>query len=464
VLLTGLAAVYTEAVLFIAPPLVVWFVVVHWRRPRRAVVTAALLGALCLVIAPYVWMRGAQYFAFLRGVETSPGSASGWVYGSVAETVGRQLGVGWPMISPESSHALVVTVFGLAAVLLPAALLVGILAMLRWSPFRVLYGSALVWFVGLLVWLDEAEQTYSLDRALMVTAPVFLFAAGVGWTSLGTRVNGTMARGGGAEGEKTERRRSLNEPAAWLTALALVAVATNATTVALYLKRVSEQFLPVDAEYAEAAGWTAEAASGGTSPVLVASGDFWQQLWLTYATRDQPNLGWPSLDPSYLRVSSHWNGTLGRWLLLDSGVVADVNPEAVVRSNDRFMLVDLRKTAAVAIPCCQSLTEWWPAEDLGGETVRRMIRDGGVTVLTSDRRDTVVGLSLDPQEALEPLTVTASGDDGGDAEFRLTLNGPGELRLDVPGGVSRWTLTAGAEPVSVDGGLTYSLILVGVQP
>jgi hypothetical protein len=470
-LCTGLVGVYTELLPFLAPPLGIYALWLLRREPRRVSRTVGLLLLLCFSISPYFWLRAARSLLFLTGAQSGQ-QASFWVEGSWWSSVMRVVGVSWAGAPPDLTQPLTHGIHEATGLALALALVVGIGAVLAQSPLRVLVGAAVLWVPALLAWLYLDGRYYVFDRGLLITGPLIVFFACLGWAGLAARRSLSPSRDGvglpaeGAWSMKARSERVAMGLSAVALAVALAAVTANVISSAWFVKGAREGYLPVDAAYGEAAAWVDEFGANNGAGVSVASADFWQQLWLTYTLRQERTVDWVSLDPSYLRVRYHTDGEIGRWLLMDTGVVTQLAPSAVVRQNAKFRLVDLEAApAVVGVPCCLSEGQWYPAEQVEGATVRRMTNGGEVTIVNVDGADDSVGMLLRPQQALEPLPVEASLTDlPGQGRSGTVLRGDGELSVNVPGRLSRWRLVSSRPPTAVNGGPTYSVILEGMRP
>ncbi len=397
---------YTEYLPFLG--LVLAFVVLlrapgHWIRVLR---TAVLVVLLSLLVAPVLWLRAVRATLFVGtvagngGGTTSPGAAAlilagpfdvflmpAWRWGLVLVAIGL----------------LLIAVGGLAALVDRRT---------RGMAVGVVLGMMLVGFFVLRV------APYLAGRAVDMITPLVIVTAAVGLAYLARR-RGTAVR-----------RLALGAAAG--------AVAVNLFVSIYLVVRFDASDRVVTPEFAQARQWVDERGGESGEDVTAAVGAFWDQLWLSYALSDDPDVAWPSLrgDLGYRADSSllsFWEGELDPWVLVGPGAYRA--GAAPVEESGGFALMSTDQELAVAVPV-QGTAGGWETEQAGDRTMRG---DSGarVAVLSSGVSEVVLRFG-----GLAPNTVVTVRDDGG--AFLTSAISDGsilELRVPAAGGSELLTVT-----------------------
>lgn len=139
----------------------------------------------------------------------------------------------------------------------------------------------------------------------------------------------------------------------------------------------------VDPSFTEASRWVHEFGGPRGSGVDVLASDFFNQLWITDALRDETGVRYPRLFPSYQGTQSYWTGSAGRYLLVDRYTRIAAAPMLTIRSNARFSLLDLGRGPLAALAPGDEFGQgnWFvyvnhragPRVTLDGSTVRNTI-------------------------------------------------------------------------------------------
>ena len=182
--------------------------------------------------------------------------------------------------------------------------------------------------VGLACLLTEAEPAkgYTLGRLMAFCFPLVLTGAALGLGAFASWVDNRRTPHGSWLG-------------AWAVAVVVV-MAISVTTTLDYLGGVRSDIREVDSSYSQADGWLDEIGDPTGDQVSIAAFDFVNQLWISEATREREGVAYPVLDPSYFRMPHSWDGSGDRYLLIDTSGLWSALPQAVVRQNERFSLLD----------------------------------------------------------------------------------------------------------------------------
>jgi len=338
IVLTGLIGSYTEFVPLIGPALVVATLVRPPAGMLRALRAATVVLAVAVVAAPLVWVRAVQSLLFLGGM-SSDYYTSSFVGAPLPVIVGRFLGIAAPDATDVSVPMLVIVV---------AFVVVGILAAVLLTVRRWFYATLVLTGVFLAVYMVTVRaRPYPQQRVVQLLLPLVLLVVAAGWDRLWRLAREREARAPRTTGT---RRVSLAVAIAGLLGAGLFVVTNSRVDHAMALPEKAK-LRHVGPAFEQAANWVREVGGDDGDEAAVLVGDFFAQLWITDALRDQPDVSYPSLHPSYQYQTSYWDVQPRRWLLTDRSVIRRVDSGVVVRSNARFSLLDLsRGRAVVAVP------------------------------------------------------------------------------------------------------------------
>ena len=334
--LSALVGTYTEFVPLIGPALVVAVLLRPCRDMVAALRSAVVVLAFALAAAPLVWVRAVRSLLFLGGIEAD-NFPSAFHQAPLHVIAGRFLGIaGFDAPTVSISLLLVLVAF----------VVVGLVAAVALTGRRWFYAALLL--VGLLLavyMVTVRERPYTQQRVVQLWLPLVLLVTAAGWDRLWR-----IVRERGATGSGRRRRRPARRPiavaAAGLTGAGVFIVGNGVVVHDRELAAKARE-RHVGPEFAQAAGWVRELGGdeGDEAAVLVA--DFFSQLWITDALRDETEVSYPSLHPSYQYQLSYWDGNIRRWLLTDRRGIRTVDRGVVVRKNARFALLDLSRGRAV---------------------------------------------------------------------------------------------------------------------
>jgi len=204
----------------------------------------------------------------------------------------------------------------------------------------------------------------------------------------------------------------------------------------------------IDTALLEAAGWIEDLAGPNGEDAVVATSSFFEQLWLTYELRDRPELEWAFLYPDYLSGSLYdrWSGEIEPFLLVSRTDWIDVDPEAIVRENARYLLLDLRNHAGlVALPTFN----FWGFENGPRGPAQWMRDDGELFVIRGHGGPSAIAIRVTPNPAIAPVALTISG---GGGDVTATVTGETVVNVSVPAITSRLTLRTSPSAAPIPGG------------
>lgn len=389
--LAALITVYTEYSLFVAPAVLAGIL---FRRTRfvDAVRRAAAVVGLAVALAPTAW---------IRAFDVLPADRSGDTAGSPLFSDGRYLAVSRfvgaaPLTGVSPSRT--------------AALLVGLLV-LGWVVAVVLDRYRWMWLTlltvggGYLAFVTAEGRGYTQMRSASLLMPLLLLASGAGWAALLRRLR--LARTRAAEPDRLLRG------AERVVTIVLVLGATGFTIVNLRsaLTGLDPDYATsrhVDGTFDELGDWVAELGGSDGAEVTVLVPDLFTQIWAAGALREEPLVAYPALRIDYLGLTSYWGGESDRFLVIGPGAHVVADPEAVVKRNQRFELVDLSSGPVVATAPL-GLQDWWHAAGPEGEMTGPDL--GSILVLRSTSATETPALVLSapggPVDVL--LTVVETG-------------------------------------------------------
>lgn len=369
----ALAAVYTEYALFVAPPLLAAALV---RRPReipRSLLRALQLVGLAVLIAPVAWWSGLGTLLIRRDGDGmgSPFFSDG-PYAAISRIVGTSP-VGGPLFPSR-----ITMVLATLAVL-------GIVLALLLSRHRVPWFVLITVGIGYIAHLTAGHHGYTQMRTVFLYAPLLTLVVVAGWDALVSRLH-RIARLR-IRPSWTVVQRTLT---AALAVTVVVAAGANLRTALRSIDRTVSESRHFDETYTEAAGWVDAVGGARGSDVSVFVPDFVPQLWTAHSLRSEKAVSYPTLRPDYLGVIRYWAGEVDRWALIGPGATFDAPPQAVVRQNERFSLVDIDAGGTVVV-VPQDTVAWLPGAvgvesmvgpDLGKLLVVRSPGSSGPVALT----------------------------------------------------------------------------------
>ncbi|GAA0999332.1 hypothetical protein [Subtercola frigoramans] len=353
-LLAALVGTYTEYLPFLA---IVLVLIVLVRPPRQiwpAMLRAVTVLGLSMVMGAVIWYRAVQNLLLVAGVA----STGAPVPVSAGRALARLLGPYEPVLvpGPGPAHPLLERI---ELGLIIAGVTLGILAAIVGKRSRGLAIGTIVSAV-VVAYIAYRGNDYSAGRGAGLVTPLAIAVAGIGWAGIHSWLK---------KRSKPTTALTFSVVAAGLAVLcAFFGVkVTNSFTVD---EQSNDQIVTND--YAEAAAWVSGLGSGDGSSVAVATNSLFQQLWVAQALRDVPDVSYVSLrgDLGYrssLSQLSYWNQTPERFVLVGSGAYADYDPSAVTEQNSTFTLIDLSKSAVVAVPVVVQ-PSWSYIPDAAGAT------------------------------------------------------------------------------------------------
>jgi hypothetical protein len=390
--LAALVGTYTEYVPFLFAALGGLALIGPLATLATRVLRALGILGLSVLIGPVIWFRAVQGL-LLAATLSSAG----------ATEVPTALETAWRFTGPYQGvlrgfdPALGGTVTTLSVVVLLAGVGVGVVLALASSRTRGLaIGGAFVASAGA-AFIAMRSTAYITGRAIDMVTPLLVIVAVLGWSVAG---RWTMA---------VPRRpvaivlTSLLVAAGVGGSLAGARVAANNATVKASDDRV------VSAEFEEAAGWIDALGDSDGADVSVAVGTQFDQLWLSDALAELPDVSYINLrgDLGYrsdLDLVDFWDGEPDRYVLVGPGAYASYDPDALIESNTRFFLLDLTKDATVAIPVIDDGNWSWVVDASGAISSLKSAR---VQLLTS--RADLSGVSLTFTGVAAGATLTLDG-------------------------------------------------------
>lgn len=381
------------------------------RGPRGSVAgrarTVALLGALAVAAAPLAWFNAARSLLMESGV-TAPGVKSAFLGIPAWAVVNRVLGAA----AFDEVHGV-----GADTVMLLAIVVGGLAAVLLLDPHRWVWSALLVGSSATIVYLSTIHYfPYGQQRALQIAAPLVLLGAFAGVDRLARRLR----------------------LAPWVAAAVILPfIVVNLAGQHRWQRTLSVDRRHIDTATLEAAGWVEDLAGPDGDDAVVATSSFFEQLWLSYELRDREETEWAFLYPDYLGGSLYdrWDGEIPPFMLVSRLDWIDVDPEAIVRENHRFQLLDLRNHAGVvAMPTFN----FWGFENGPVGPAQWMRNDGELFLIRGPGGPDSVEVRVSPNGALGPMTLTVTGPAGA---VSAPLSADTVLEVPMPQLTARLTLT-----------------------
>lgn len=336
-LLAAWMGTYSEFAPLVVPALLVGVVL---RRPAeipQALRRAAVVLGAGVLIAPLAWANAVRSLLFIGGIG-SEGMRSAFTGVSRWALVNRFTGAA-PLTSGVSARA--------AGIVLALGLIAGVVAAVALSRRRAfmlvlaLTGGGTAYYL-----VTIKHRPYSQQRTVELWLPLVLLVAVFGYDRLITWLRGPKEAGVTVN---TSRRTARVAGLLVACTLALAWVGVNISTDLKLPWRSAATKRHVDTSFAQAAGWVRAVGGPGGKDVVVATGDFFDQLWITDALRTHRLVSYADLFISYQAYPRFWDGSPRHWLLVDRKVLVHAPPSAIVHSNARFRLLDLSRGPILAV-------------------------------------------------------------------------------------------------------------------
>lgn len=341
--LAGTAAYYTEYLPLLMGALGVSGTVTAVRRGIRALGPVARAGAWSLAFTPVGWWIAGR--SLLPVASTSPQTLADR-YPTVASAVNKALGI---QVSHRGADDWSFTTLILLVVLMAAVGLVIV------DHSRATWIGLLGSFFGLTGLMVLTNNGYSLSRVLEIGMPLVFLVAVVGLTGPRSALVGSVLRPLTAH-IPSRRGRALR-----IGALVLLGL------TGLFADHPYRHQFPLrhQGEWGREAGkWLKEVASPDGHDVMVVAPDVDDQLALFQISVDRPGVEFWTLDDSYGNRAYTDGVADERFILLGRGAGLLAPPEAVIRSNSRFRLVDMAAgPVVIAAPNDQRRWEVWVRPD-----------------------------------------------------------------------------------------------------
>lgn len=425
--LAGVVGAYAEYTPLLLPLFVLVAVV---RVPLRSAVSGgvrlAMVLALSIAVSPLAWWHAARGTLFHIG-EPFLGWVSPFLSASPRQFAVRWIGGGDLVAMGADASRVALLVF--------AAALVGIACAGVLAPRRRLWASLLVASALLVTYLSTLQRiTYSEQRAVLYSQPLLLLAAAAGFDALLLRL-------------RPVRERLWRDGAVLAVAIGVVAFTAINAQADLRLARpdvTTLAYRTVDDDFRDAAAWVQRWGGRDGENALVASGDFFDQLWLAYALRNDRRVSWATFEPAYVDIgpcrysgtSSLWSALPRRWVLLvDRQSIVAAQPRDVLARNHRFEMVrtgDAPVTVAVMPRVVPSSQPGVLPVDGSADMLLLAFGDYGVPVSLEGRNDgsgTAVLVSGSAQPEPEELIRELPGPPRS-PRYRVV----GQREVDVPPG------------------------------
>lgn len=411
----GLIGIYTELY-----PVLVAIAGTYWlllgpHRWRGAMARWIPMLGIAAVISPLaIW--NAVHSVVLTARASAPGIGSPFLDTPPAWAVNRVLGIS-PMWYP-SHLSLTTVVLGLLVV---SGLALGALTT-RWRA----YTAIVVGVVAPIIALSTIDRfPYGQARLVQIAAPLLLGAAIGGYEGV-SRLHVP----------RIPRRALIAGIALAGVAGGVVFARDNVRTAAYWRGYPGVSQRVVGPEFDEAAAWLqAHAGSDGEQGMLLA-GDFFDQLWMLYETRNLPQLEIPFVYPDYTNVSAFSGNlrALRRYAVVERDDLTFAAPGVVVGGNSRFVFLDVsRGDFLVTVPALGSLGID-AAEDAldgfwaGDNAFVVFVHSPGVSsvrlLLQANPRLAPLGVSIQSEKgaAISEVSLPATG-----TEVALALDDPIEI-------------------------------------
>ncbi len=374
--LAALAGTYTEFGPFVGAVLAGVLLVRNWRRNPADLRGVGIVLVLTLVMGPVIWFRAIKSLFFVGGLATGGGSEVMSILDLVISFLGPYASI-WRGVDPANLGFLSTA----ALIAFIAAVVIGMaLACVDRRTRGFAAGVILGALIAVVVLLRSGD--YIGGRAVDMITPLILAAAVMGWWTVPDLL----------------RRAPKRWPAVLASAVAIVVciglVAVGARAAIRTINALAPSFRTVSPAYSEAAACATARAGEEGADLTVATATLFDQLWLSDALADDPDVAYPNLrgDLGYranLSLTSFWDGERDPYILVGPGAFVGLNDAGVMCAAGQFELVEMRGNAVVAVPMIDDQNWFWVADAEGGIPGSG---NGNVLVLTD--RPTLAGVSL----------------------------------------------------------------------
>jgi hypothetical protein len=229
--------------------------------------------------------------------------------------------------------------------MLGAVIVLGCIFALLFSRNRGVWIGLLLVGVGYIVDLTLGQKGYTQFRTVILMAPLVMVTATAGY-------DGWL--------NYLARRRWMGVRVVSRVALVLVLVSWILVNVRTVRDQVDPAFAAsrhIGHEYQDAAQWVTDFGGPEGQDVTVLVPDFVQNIALNLVLRDFDQVSYPMENANYLHVGKFWDEGNDPYLLVGAGTQFDVDRSAIVRSNDKFTLIDRRVPGGTVI-APMDLTGW----------------------------------------------------------------------------------------------------------
>lgn len=416
--IAAVLGVYSEFLPFLAVALAAITLIAPRHDVLRRIISATLIVVISFALAPVAWVRAIGATLFVGGIAAKGGGETD--LGAAAFSL---LGPLSTMVEETTGRLHLVTIAGAIGVALVAV--VGIIAGLVSMRTRGLTVGAGLGSLLLASYLIFSANPYVGHRAVDMITPLVTVSAAAGWIEI------------------VRRSRTFSAPAR--TVVVVVTIAALVGAVGVNFSRsnygVSRHVWAeraVTEEFSQAAGWVESSATQSGDDVTVAVGTLWEQLWLSEALVNHPDVSWVNLrgDLGYranLGLTSFWGGEIDRFLLVGPGAFASSNV-APSESNGRFAFVDWATTSGVVVVPDSTNGTWdyglsdGIASEDGPAGIRAIAgSSGGEYVLSVDllTPDTEVSVRVDGTVVEVPVSST------GAATIPFTISSTSTIEIEV---------------------------------
>lgn len=376
--------------------------------------------ALSLLMGPTIWFRAISSLFFVGGLATGGGSNVSAMSDLVISFLGPYASV-WRRSDPAnlgfiSTAALTVLVLAVAI----GAVLACLDRRTRGFATGVVAGA----LIAVVVLLRSGD--YIGGRAVDMMTPLILAAAVMGWWALPRWLR------------RAPRRGFVVLVSAIVIVVCVGMVAVGARASIRTINTLAPGHRIVTPAFGEAAACATPYAGPEGSELTVATATLFDQLWVSDALTELPDVAYPNLrgDLGYWTIvppTSFWDGERDPYVLVGPGAFSAADSSRVVCASGPFELLDLREGAIVAIPMIDEHNWFWVADAEGG-----IPGSGSGDVLLLTDRSSLSGVSLVVTGVAAGTAVSASqsgrtlSEAQPDASGRVvlpldraTVNGPG---------------------------------------